>query len=475
MKRDRPIDRFGRSTARTKVWPHLDIIHHHFLSFLSESAHVLPPPRLSQLALFFIVRVSCRNAPCCCSHMLQNDLPSITDAEYDALRLRSQDIEDRFPDLIGPDSPSLRVGAINTDAEMGINSIAAGDNTPLSNSTTVKTAATRVRLPYVQHLRPLNSLDNVFVEQKVWEFVERVGRSADVATLGEGGSAIQRDGKEEMAGKGGVPGSSSAADDHGGPSENKGGDGDHLPGKLVAEKEHTPAAVDRSDAATMAVAPTPAPPALFVAEPKIDGLTCALLYADGRLVRAATRGNGARGEDVTPNALALGDAVIPRRIPQPVDLRSTAVRVPARLEVRGEIYMPKASFARLNAEREADNLPPFATARNAAAGSLRQLDPEISRLRGLQFFAYGAALAEDGDVGDGSHGGNGGGSGGDIGTEGGRGAGRALTKAAAVTLADVFGTQVKTWLIGPDVFVFVVVDALVYVRGLKECSRCRES
>lgn len=127
-------------------------------------------------------------------------MPSITDAEYDALRLRNNEIEAAFPSLIRPNSPSLRVGAATigaTEADSpadDLGSLASGQvegggaapPAPVAAADSAAAAATRaVRLPVVRHLRPLGSLDNVFDEEKAVEFVGRVRRAADVATLGE--------------------------------------------------------------------------------------------------------------------------------------------------------------------------------------------------------------------------------------------------------------------------------------------------
>jgi DNA ligase (NAD+) len=125
----------------------------------------------------------------------------------------------------------------------------------------------------------------------------------------------------------------------------------------------------------------------FDVEPKIDGLAVALTYTDGQFVRGATRGDGFTGEDVTANLRTV------RTIP--LRLREAA---PGTLEVRGEVYLTRSGFHRLNEERERDGLATFANPRNAAAGSLRQLDPTITASRPLGFFAYAAGYWTDQDA-----------------------------------------------------------------------------
>lgn len=124
------------------------------------------------------------------------------------------------------------------------------------------------------------------------------------------------------------------------------------------------------------------PGAEFSVEPKIDGLSVALEYVDGRFVRGATRGDGNVGEDVTENLKTI------RSIPM------TLENAPHRLIARGEVFMPKKSFEALNARQEEEGKPLFANPRNAAAGSLRQLDPKIAAKRGLDIYIFNVQLVE---------------------------------------------------------------------------------
>ena len=127
----------------------------------------------------------------------------------------------------------------------------------------------------------------------------------------------------------------------------------------------------------------------YVAEPKLDGLAVSLLYEEGLLMRGATRGDGRRGEDITQNI---------RTIPT-VPLRLSGSGYPERLEVRGEVYMPKSGFNKLNEQARQRGEKSFANPRNAAAGSLRQLDPKIAAERPLAITCYGFGLVEGGELG----------------------------------------------------------------------------
>ncbi|MCX7614859.1 MAG: NAD-dependent DNA ligase LigA [Clostridiales bacterium] len=120
----------------------------------------------------------------------------------------------------------------------------------------------------------------------------------------------------------------------------------------------------------------------YVVEKKIDGLSVALFYEKGEFIKGATRGDGLVGEDVTANLNTIKD--IPKKLKDPITM-----------VVRGEVYMPKAELLRINAEREIEDKPPFANTRNAAAGSLRQLDPKITKTRGLSIFCFNIQKIEN--------------------------------------------------------------------------------
>lgn len=128
----------------------------------------------------------------------------------------------------------------------------------------------------------------------------------------------------------------------------------------------------------------------FVAEPKLDGLAISIVYENGVFTRAATRGDGETGEDVTHNVRTI----------KSVPLRLVGDNIPAILEVRGEIYMPKAGFAAINARLQQEGGKTFVNPRNAAAGSLRQLDPRLTAQRPLDIFCYAVGQVEGGRVPD---------------------------------------------------------------------------
>lgn len=200
------------------------------------------------------------------------DAPELSDAAYDALKARNKALEDAFPDLKRPDSPSEQVGA------------------PINEA-----------FGKITHAVRMMSLANAFEDADVTDFD---GRTRKYLGL--------------------------------------------------------------SDDAALA----------FTAEPKIDGLSLSLRYEKGQLIQAATRGDGAVGEDVTANARTIQD------VPQALE------NAPEILEIRGEVYMAHADFEALNANQTAKGAKPFANPRNAAAGSLRQLDASITAARPLRFFAY---------------------------------------------------------------------------------------
>ena len=201
----------------------------------------------------------------------QNDDPYLSDAEYDRLKHRNMELEEKFPELVRQDSPSKRVGA------------------------TVKSAFSKVT-----HRFPMLSLGDVFSFEEVADFVMSVKRYLNTA--------------DEIS---------------------------------------------------------------FMSEPKIDGLSFSARYEKGQFVQGATRGDGIIGEDITENLKTLRQ--LPLKLP---------ADAPDILEVRGEVYMSKADFLALNERQEKEHKKLFANPRNAAAGSLRQLDAKITAQRNLSIFAY---------------------------------------------------------------------------------------
>jgi DNA ligase (NAD+) len=203
----------------------------------------------------------------------QDEAPTVSDADYDALKQRNAAIEARFPGLVRENSPSLKIGAARAE-----------------------------QFSPVEHGAPMLSLDNAFAEEDVLEFEARIRRFLKL-----------------------------------------------------------------DDA-----------PVAFTAEPKIDGLSASLRYEHGVLVQGATRGDGRVGEDVTQNLRTVKD--IPHRL--------KGHGWPEVIEVRGEVYLGHAEFEALNAACQANGDRTYANPRNAASGSLRQIDPAVTARRPLRFFAY---------------------------------------------------------------------------------------
>jgi DNA ligase (NAD+) len=204
------------------------------------------------------------------------DSPEVSDAEYDGLMRELQALEERYPELVTPDSPTQRVGAAPV-AAFGV-----------------------VRHPY-----PLLSLGNAFSRDELYAWYGRIT-------------------------------------------------------KLLEGQ-----------------------PVRFVCEHKLDGLAVALTYVNGQLTTGATRGDGLNGENITHNLRTI------RSIPL-----SVAGDVPPRFEVRGEVFLPKASFEKLNRERASQDLSLYANPRNSAAGSVRQLDPQVTAGRALDNYVYMLGYAE---------------------------------------------------------------------------------
>ncbi len=236
--------------------------------------------------------------------------PEISDFEYDALMRRLIDLENKFPDLAVPDSPSQRVGG-----------------EPLKI------------FKQVRHPVPMLSLENTYSLEELKEFDERVRKGlAKTGFLGE------KDlfGSLEASPSGGAERFSHGVE--------------------------------------------------YLVEEKIDGVSISLRYEKGRLVLGATRGNGETGDDVTENIKTIGS--IPLKIPVPG--ASWKGKLPSVLEIRGEAYMPRPQFFKMNAAKEKNDEEPFANPRNACAGSLKLLDSKMVSRRRLDAFIHGLAVIEGG-------------------------------------------------------------------------------
>jgi DNA ligase (NAD+) len=210
------------------------------------------------------------------------DDPEISDAEYDRMMQDLKQLEENYPQLTRPDSPTTRVGA-----------------PPLEKFDTVA------------HTIPMLSLDNGFNDEDILEFDGRVKRNLDTQST-----------------------------------------------------------------------------ILYTAEPKMDGVAVELIYENGKLVTASTRGDGITGELITTNVKTIKSV--------PLVMQTDSLHaLPSRLEIRGEVFIGLEAFKKFNKERLEQELPPFANPRNAAAGSLRQLDSKITAGRPLEIFFYGIGVVED--------------------------------------------------------------------------------
>jgi DNA ligase (NAD+) len=251
--------------------------------------------------------------------------PTISDQDYDKLLAELRDLEAAYPNLVTPDSPTQRV---------------AGE--PIEGFTTVA------------HARPMYSIDNTYDVADLRKWAARAFEAIDPRLLGLAADleAIQGSGK--------------AADE-----------------KRRELRQRYEAALAAAD-----VAGYPVNGGYFV-DPKVDGVANSLRYERGKLVLAATRGDGVRGDDVTQNIRAV------RAVPLVLG-EHKKYPVPETVEIRGEMYMPAAEFERINAAFIAADKEPFANPRNATAGTLKQLDARIVAERRLQFMAHGRGeLSED--------------------------------------------------------------------------------
>jgi DNA ligase (NAD+) len=255
--------------------------------------------------------------------------PEIEDRTYDLLFRELELLEDRFPDLAHEDSVTRRVGAEPVD-----------------------------RLAPFEHRLPMLSLGNAFSEEDLRDFDQRLHRRLDRLDRLE---AEEADAEDEAGAESDEDPDSEDGEDgeDGEDSEDGAGDG--------AEEE-----------------PTDRPPLAYVVEPKLDGLAIELVYEDGVLVGAGTRGDGETGEDVLHNVRTI------RAIPE----RLVGEDLPERVDIRGEIFFDLAGFERMNAAREARGDKPFENPRNAAAGTLRQLDPRVAARRPLTFYAHSFGAIE---------------------------------------------------------------------------------
>jgi DNA ligase (NAD+) len=269
----------------------------------------------------------------------------MTPAErIDELRRQIRHHEERYYVLSAPEIADAEFDALMTELQR----LEAEHPDLIRDDSPTRRVGGRVEFGFatVEHAEPMLSLDNAYSEEELRAFDDRVRR---------GLAANSPDAKPEdvVEPPEGGRGSGAEPDDV--------GRGSRLVRHSLGEGGSRPAG-----------------PVEYVAELKIDGASIALTYMDGVLARGATRGDGSRGEDVTSNLRTI--RAIPLRLP---DGRSSG-----RVEVRGEVYLPRKAFERTNAERQEAGEPPFANPRNAAAGALRNLDPSQVSQRGLSAFFY---------------------------------------------------------------------------------------
>lgn len=282
------------------------------------------------------------------------DKPVIKDAEYDALMQRLLRIEELFPELATPSSPTQRVGA-----------------PPAREFKTIT------------HSTPMLSLANAFGQEDLIDFDKRVKKNLRI----ERTKAIEEK-LEELYGKDDKKAKktkllssikkaevTSLEEWLEALNEKEKTFYDEVKGKITAELDFD---INKSIAHVLSSNND----IEYVVEPKMDGSAIELVYVDGELITAATRGDGTTGEDVTANIKTI--KTIPHKL---TGINNTAT--PERITVRGEVFIPLDAFEKINKDREESGEEPFANPRNAAAGSLRQLDPKVTATRPLDIFFYG--------------------------------------------------------------------------------------
>jgi DNA ligase (NAD+) len=259
--------------------------------------------------------------------------PEISDQDYDKLLAKLRDLEAGHPELITPDSPTQRVGG-----------------EPIEGFTTV------------MHARPMYSIDNTYDVESLRKWAARTFEAVDPKLAKIDDELTSLDAKlADLKGQ---------------------RDKSALQARRELEEEQSDLRNKRQALLEKGEQDGYPVDGGYFVDPKVDGVAISLRYEAGKLVLAATRGDGVRGDDVTQNIRAV------RAVPLLLREHKAHV-VPAVLEVRGEMYLPTAEFERLNAEFASAGNEPFANPRNATAGTLKQLDPRVVAQRRLQFMAHG--------------------------------------------------------------------------------------